>query len=586
MVTYAERPWTKKYDAGVPKTLEPYPQIAVQDLLRQNVQKFASNSALITSVKVPVFGRLTNTLSYSALDHQSDALAVGLIAMGLKKGDRVVLMMPNITAFIISYYAILKAGGVIAAANPTYPADKLKYHFNDCEAELVITASLFYKQVKAIQPETKVKTVIVTNVKEYFPSIARLLFTLAREKKDGHYVELEAGDYWFQDVLNQNKGKKPNVNIDPDHDLALFQYTGGTTGVAKAAMATHKALVANTLQCRAFLSAGDTPGDQEIFLGAAPMFHAYGLIAVLNFAISIGAKIALVINPRDMTDTIEIIDKYKPTLFMGVPAMYNAINNHPKVLAGEINLRSLRACISGSAPLPPDTKERFEQLTGSSLREGYGMSEAPTVTHCNPLLGENRTASIGLPMVDMDMKIVDLDDSETEVPMGEIGELVMAGPQLMIGYHGMPTETANVIREKDGKRWLYTGDIARMDADGYFYIVDRKKDMALIGGFNVYPTVIENVLAEHPAVLEVGVAAIPHPDKVGQEALKAWVVVKQGQQVTEKELVEHCSKHLARYEVPTRFAFVAELPRTAIGKTLRRELVRLEMEERENTKSP
>lgn len=585
MVTYADRPWIKSYDPGVPKTLEPYPQIAVHDLLRQNVQKFGNNVALITSVKVPLFGRLTSTLSYAELDRESDALAAGLIDMGLKKGDRVVLIMPNIAAFIVSYYGVLKAGGVVAAANPTYPADKMKSHFSDCGAEIVITMSLFYNLVKQIQPGTKVKTVIVTNVKEYFPPIARLLFTLAREKKDGHRVELQPGDYWFQDVLAKYAGRKPAVAINPDKDLALFQYTGGTTGVSKAAMATHKALVANTLQCRAFLSVSGIPGDQEIFLGAAPMFHAYGLIAVLNFAISVGAKLALVLNPRDITDTLEIIDKYKPTLFMGVPAMYNAINNHPKVLAGEVNLRSLRACISGSAPLPPDTKQRFEELSGSSLREGYGMSEAPTVSHCNPLLGENRTGSIGLPMLDMDMKIVSLDDGETEVPVGEVGELVMTGPQLMVGYHGMPTETNNVIREIDGKRWLYTGDIARMDEDGYFYIVDRKKDMALIGGFNVYPTVIENVLAEHPAILEVAVAAIPHPEKVGQEALKAWVVIKPGQNLTEKDLIAHCEKHLARYEIPTRFAFVQELPKTAIGKTLRRELVRMEMEEREKSNS-
>jgi long-chain acyl-CoA synthetase len=251
------------------------------------------------------------------------------------------------------------------------------------------------------------------------------------------------------------------------------------------------------------------------------------------------------------------------------------------VKSGEINLHSIRACISGSAPLPPATKEEFERLSGGKLIEGFGMSEAPTATHVNPLRGENRTGSIGLPLLDMDMRIVSLDDGETDVPVGEVGELLMAGPQLMLGYYGMPTETANVLREKDGKRWLYTGDIARMDEDGYFYIVDRKKDMALIGGYNVYPNVVEKVLKDHHAVLEVGVAAIPHPEKLGQESLKAWIVVKEGQSVTEKELAEHCSKLLARYEVPTRYAFVKELPKTAVGKTLRRELIQMEMAERE-----
>jgi long-chain acyl-CoA synthetase len=266
---------------------------------------------------------------------------------------------------------------------------------------------------------------------------------------------------------------------------------------------------------------------------------------------------------------------------MGVPALYNAINNHADVVSGKISLRSIRACLSGSAPLPPSTKKEFERLSGGTLLEGFGMSEAPTATHCNPLQGENRTGSIGLPLPDMEMKIVSLDDGVTEMPVGEPGELLLNGPQIMQGYYKMPTETANVLREIDGKTWLYTGDIAKMDEDGYFYIVDRKKDMALIGGFNVYPNNIEKVIAEHPSVLEVGVAAIPHPEKVGQEALKAWVVLRPETQATEKELIDHCAKRLARYEIPTRFTFVEALPKTAVGKTLRRELIRMEMEERE-----
>jgi long-chain acyl-CoA synthetase len=315
------------------------------------------------------------------------------------------------------------------------------------------------------------------------------------------------------------------------------------------------------------------------------MFHSFGMVAVLGFAISIGAKIVLVLNARDIDDVLGAIHTFKPTLFHGVPALYNAINNHPGVKSGEVSLKSIRACISGSAPLPPATKAEFERLSGGKLIEGFGMSEAPTASHVNPLRGENRTGSIGLPLPDMDMRIVSLDDGETDVAVGEVGELLMSGPQLMIGYHGMPTETANALREKDGKMWLYTGDIARMDEEGYFYIVDRKKDMALIGGFNVYPNVVEKVIKEHPAVLEVGVAAVPHPEKQGQEALKAWVVLKEGQTTTESELIEHCSKHLARYEVPTRLAFVKELPKTTVGKTLRRELIQMELAERERIAS-
>lgn len=581
MVTYAERPWTKKYDPGVPTTLEPYPSVPLHHYLSAAAQKDPTKVAVVTTIHLPVFGRVHSDLTYGELDRQSDALAAALVDMGLKKGERVALMMPNIAAFVISFYAILKAGGVVAAANPTYPPDKLQFQINDCEAKFIITMSLFYNTVKQIQPKTRLQNVIVTNVKEYFPGVGKLLFTLAKEKKEGHRIEtLASGDSWFQELLTQYAGRRPSVEVNPD-DMALFQYTGGTTGVSKAAMSRHKALVANTLQMTAALQ----PTSNEIFLGAIPMFHVFGMVAVLSVAISLGAKIILVINARDIHDVVGAIHTFQPTLFHGVPALYNAINNHPEVTSGKINLKSIRCCVSGSAPLPPATKREFERLSGGKLLEGFGMSEAPTATHVNPVKGENRTGSIGLPLPDMDMRIVSLDDGVTDLGVGEIGELVMSGPQLMTGYHGMPTETANALREKDGKIWLYTGDIARMDDDGYFYIVDRKKDMALIGGFNVYPTNVENTLKEHPAVLEVGVAAVPHPEKAGQEALKAWIVLKEGQQVSADDLVEHCRKHLAPYEVPTRYVFVKELPKTAVGKTLRRELVRMEIEEREKTTS-
>ena len=577
MVTYAERPWTKSYDVGLPTSLE-FPDVPLHQFLKDTTQRSPHHTALITPAALPVLGRVSREVTYAELDRASDALAAALVELGLKKSDRVAIVMPNSVAFVISFYAVLKAGGVVAATNPTYPPDKMAYQINDCDAEFVLTMTLFYGLIKNIQNKTKVNTVIVANIKEYLPPIAKFLFTIAREKKDGHFLaDVEAGDHWFQDLLKKYHGKKADVEVLPD-DLAIFQYTGGTTGVSKAAMSKHRALVANMLQTEGILDLFDTPAEDEVFLGAIPFFHVYGLVVVVSTSVYRGCKIVLVPNPRDIDDVLGNIETFRTTLFPGVPALYNAINNHPKVRSGEVDLSSLHLCMSGSAPLPLATKEEFERLSGGTVREGFGMSEAPTATHVNPIYKENRPGSIGLPLPEMDMRIVSLEDGETDVPVGEVGELLMAGPNVMVGYHGLLEETHNVLREKDGKRWLHTGDIARMDEAGYFYIVDRKKDMALIGGFNVYPTAVENAISEHSAVLEVGVAAIPHPERPGQEALKAWIVLKPGQSASDEEIIDFLEQKLAAYEIPRRIEFIDELPKTAVGKTLRRELVRVETE--------
>lgn len=581
MITYAERPWIKSYDDGLPTSID-FPDIPLHQFIKDTTKRIPHQTALVTPAALPLLGRISKETSYAELDRASDALAAALVDLGLKKGDRVAIVMPNSVAFVISFYAILKAGGVVAATNPTYPANRMAYQINDCDAEFVLTMTLFYPLIKQIQPRTKVKTVIAANIKEYLPSLAKLLFTLAREKKDGHYIEnVQAGDYWFQDLLRKYDGEQANVQVLAD-DLAIFQYTGGTTGVSKAAMSQHRALVANMLQTEGFLKLFDLPREKEIFLGAIPFFHVYGLVVVVSTSVYRGGKIVLVPNPRDIDDVLGNIQTFQTTLFPGVPALYNAINNHPSVRNGEIDLSSLRLCLSGSAPLPLATKQEFEKLSGGTVREGFGMSEAPTATHVNPIYKENRPGSIGLPLPEMDMRIVSLDDDETDVAVGEVGELLMAGPNVMVGYHGMPAETENTLRERDGKHWLYTGDIARMDEDGYFYIVDRKKDMALIGGYNVYPNAVENAIISHPAVLEVGVAAIPHPQRAGQEALKAWIVLKPGQTATADEIVSFVEDTLAPYEIPRRISFIEELPKTAVGKTLRRELVKMETESRQD----
>jgi long-chain acyl-CoA synthetase len=374
----------------------------------------------------------------------------------------------------------------------------------------------------------------------------------------------------MKDLVAKHKPEdRPKVDVSPD-DTALFQYSGGTTGISKGAVAMHRNLVANSLEMRYWITSAKD--GQETVLMAIPLFHVYGMVAGMNFGLATGASLVMIPNPRDLKDVLGSIQKYKPTIFPGVPTLYNAINNHPDVLAGKYNLSSIKACISGSAPLMRETKDKFEALTGGKLFEGYGLSEAPTATHCNPMFGENRTGSIGLPLPDVEVRIVSLDDGVTDLPPGEIGELVINGPQVMKGYHNMPTETKNALH--DG--WLFTGDIARMDEDGYFYIVDRKKELIKPGGYQVWPREVEEVIMENPKVLEVGVAGVPDPYR--GETVKAWVVLKTGETASEEDIRTWCKERMAKFKVPTLVEFRSELPKTTVGKILRRELIRQDTE--------
>jgi len=420
--------------------------------------------------------------------------------------------------------------------------------------------------VKEVQAETKIKTLVVTNIKETLPSILAFLFTLTKEKKDGFRIQLAESDYWMQDLINDHQPEqRPQDEVTAD-DNALFQYSGGTTGISKAAIAMHRNLVANAIQIRSWMI--EAKDGEETVLMALPLFHVYGMVAGMLFGIRSGAALVMVPNPRDLKDLLGNAQKYKTTIFPGVPTLYNLINNSPEAQAVKYDLSSIKACISGSAPLMRETKEQFEELTGGVVFEGYGLSEAPTASHCNPLLGENRTGSIGLPFPDVDCRIVSLDDEVTDLSVGEIGELVIKGPMVMKGYHNMPTETSNALR--DG--WLYTGDIARMDEDGYFYIVDRKKELIKPGGFQVWPREVEEVISDHPSVIEAGVAGIPDPYR--GETVKAWVVVKPGETLDEEDVKAWCAESLADFKVPDHVEFRDELPKTTIGKILRRELVR------------
>ncbi len=558
-----DHPWIAHYDKSVPASID-YPKEPLFHLLEESARKYPDRACTIFKGAV---------ISYQEMNERTDRIAAALADMGVKKGDRVGIFMPNTPQFVMAYFGILKAGGVVVATNPLFTPPEIAEQASDAGVEVMFVMTNFYKTIKATQPNTKIKKLIVTNIKETLPPITSLLFTLVREKKGGFRIEggLAEGDVWMKDLLGKYQpSQRLKMDIGPD-DTALFQYSGGTTGISKGAIALHRNVVANTLQLKEWISTAEE--GKEIVLMAIPLFHVYGMVAGMNFALVSGASLVMIPNARDIPDVLENINKYHPTIFPGVPTLYNAINNHPEVKAGKVNLRSIKACISGSAPLMRETKEKFEELSGGKVFEGYGLSEAPTATHCNPLMGVNKTGSIGMPMSDVDCKIISLDDGETEVALGEIGELVINGPQVMKGYHNMPTETANALRKlNDGKTWLFTGDIARMDEEGYFYIVDRKKELIKPGGFQVWPREVEEAIAAHPKVLEVGVAGIPDPYR--GETVKAWIVLKPGQTTTIDEIKAFCKERLAAYKVPTHYEFRTELPKTTVGKILRRELVK------------
>jgi long-chain acyl-CoA synthetase len=558
-----DKPWLAHYDKGVPHTIE-IPNVPLFHFLEESARKYPDRACTIFKGAV---------ITYKEMNAITDRVAAALVDMGVKKGDRVGIFMPNSPQFVMAYFGILKAGGTVVATNPLYTPPEIEHQASDAGIECMFVMTNFYNTIKKAQPKTKIKKLIVTNLKETLPPILKILFTLLREKKGGFRIEggLRDGDIWFQDLLAKYpNASKPDVGVGAD-DTALFQYSGGTTGVSKGAVALHRNVVANTLQIKSWMT-GLNEG-QEVVLMAIPLFHVYGMVAGLSFAMAAGSTMIMIPNPRDLKDVLENISKFKATLFPGVPALYNGINNHPDVKAGKYELSSIKACISGSAALLRETKDQFEKLTGGKVFEGYGLSEAPTATHCNPLMGENKTGSIGMPLPNVDVKLISLDDGETELPQGEIGEIVIHGPQVMKGYHNMPTETANTLRTmKDGKVWLFTGDIARMDEDGYFYIVDRKKELIKPGGYQVWPREVEEAIAAHPKVLEVGVAGIPDPYR--GETVKAWIVLKPGETATEEEFKAFCKERLAAYKVPTHYEFRSELPKTTVGKILRRELVR------------
>jgi long-chain acyl-CoA synthetase len=563
-----DKPWLREYDPKVPATVD-YPAVPLYQFLLDAAAKYPDKPALVFGNVVEPLGNalMDATMSYHDLVDATKRFAAALKGLGVEKGDRVAIHLPNCPQFLITYYATLMVGGIAVPTNPQYVAREITHQFNDSGAKVAVTLSLTYPLVKQVRDDTQLQHVIVANIKEYFPGTLKLLFTLTREKKDGHAQDI-SGDphtYWFQDLLAQASSEPDLVTVAPE-DTGVLMYTGGTTGVSKGAQLTHRNLVANAIQVRWWM--WDAREGQEVMMTALPLFHSYAMTVCMNMTIFLAGTMVLIPNPRVLDHVLKSINAHKPTLFPGVPAMYVGIASHPDI--GKYDVSSIRACISGAAGLPPEVQDSFEALTGGKLVEGYGLSEATPVTHCNPIYGKRKEGSwIGIPFPDTTAAIMDLETGEEQLAVGEIGELCIQGPQVMKGYWNMPTETANALR--DG--WLHTGDIARMDTDGFFQIVDRKKDMILgSGGYNIYPREVEDVLYEHPKVLEAAAAGVPLGADKG-ERVKAYVVVKPGETATEEELIAYCRENLAPYKVPKYVEFRDELPKTMVGKILRRVLI-------------
>jgi long-chain acyl-CoA synthetase len=523
------------------------------DMLGQTARKFPDHPALV------FFGK---TITYAELDLLTDRFANALLGIGIVKGDRVALMLPNIPQMVIAYYGTLRAGAIAVATNPLYHSHELEVQLKDSGAVALVAADMFSPVITPVLPRTGVKHLILCGIQDYLPFPLNLLYPIkAKLEKHWFPVRRVPPIHDFLALVRNAAAGAPRAEVAPD-DMAILQYTGGTTGIPKGAVLTHRNLVVNATQCRAWLTVRNE-GEERI-LAVIPFFHVYGMTTAMNFGILIGAELVLLpkFHTKEVLDTIQ---KYRPTIFPGIQAMYLAIANYGKI--HQYDLTSIKAAISGAGPLMREVQDRFEQLTKSRIVEGYGLSEAAPVTHANPIFGQRRNGSIGLPWPDTEAKIMDVATGTQEVPVGETGELVVRGPQVMQGYWNNPDETAETLRGG----WLHTGDVARRDEDGYFYIVDRIKDMIKTVGENVYPREIEEALYTYPKVKEAVVVGIPHEAFLG-ERIKAYIVLKDGTTATAEEIIDFCTKELSKFKVPGEIEFRDQLPKTLVGKVLRRVL--------------
>lgn len=553
-LTYSERPWTRFYEPTVPPTLT-YPDIPLGRVLARTAAKFPIRPAMI------FFGK---KILFSELDRLTNQFAHALERLGVKKGERVALMLPNIPQMPISFYGTLRLGAVAVPTNPLYLEHELEVQLKDSGAETLVAVDLFYPRIARVMPATKVKRLIICGIQDFLPFPLNILYPIkALIERQRVNIEKRPPIYDFLDLIKGESSSETVAEVS-EGDIAILQYTGGTTGIPKGAVLTHRNLVVNAVQCRAWLGLKEETEGRDILMAALPFFHVYGMTTVMNLGVLIAATMILV--PKFHTkEVLKLIQKYRPTLFPGIQAMYLAIANYPKVK--KYDLSSLKAAISGAGPLMHEVQERFEALTGARIVEGYGLSEASPVTHANPILGRRKVGSIGLPWPDTEARVVDLDTGERELAVGEAGELVICGPQVMKGYWNNPEETERTLR----RGWLHTGDIAKMDEEGYFFIVDRIKDMIKTVGENVYPREVEEVLFSHPKVKDAVVVGLPREEFMG-EKIKAYIVLQDGETATEEEIIEFCKERLSKFKVPKEVEFRSELPKTLVGKVLRRVL--------------
>jgi long-chain acyl-CoA synthetase len=557
-------PWLGHYDSGVAASLTPYPQRTLLDYVSEAARRAPNHPAILFK---------GSALSYGALERLSDACAAAFHALGITRGDRVALLLPNCPQFIVAELGAWKVGAIVAPLNPLYAEAELESALRESGATTIVCLTRYYERIKRVQPKTALRQVIATNIKDHFPRLLRLLFTLVREKRDGDRVALEAGDHDLQTLLGRHSGAAPVRAAVTPGDPAVLLMSGGTTGTPKAALGTHASYGYTATQITAWIGSV-LRGERDVWLVPLPLFHVYVNVGVQAVAFANGATLALVPNPRDLPDLLATIRKVKPAFFCAVPTLYITLLNHADSRPGAVDFTSIRFCFCGASALLADTKRRFEALTGGIIIEGYSLTEAMMALCANPVRGMNKTGSVGMPFPDVLVRIYDADEGTRVLPAGEVGEIAICGLQLMDGYWNRPEETAEVLRDhadaEGTRRWLHTGDLGHLDEDGYLFIVDRKKDMIKTSGFQVWPREVEEVLATHPAVAEVGVAGVSDPVK--GEVVHAWIVLRAGQDVSEQDLRSFCRERLAPYKVPARVEFRSELPKTMVGKVLRRAL--------------